>query len=167
MDINLRPALAEAVREHCAASEAAAWRLIETLVNIDSSPEDHDGLERVIEIMEASWLDLGFEVSTLRTRDGLPIVDARRAAQSADPNVLVLAHLDTVFPRGTANERPFRLTADGEGDGARRSRRQGCCGHRLARHLGCYRRDRGASLKRTCESSPTLMRRQVPSNHVH
>lgn len=86
-------------------------------MNIDSSPEDHDGLERVIEIMEASWLDLGFEVSTLRTRDGLPIVDARRAAQSADPNVLVLAHLDTVFPRGTANERPFRLTADGKATG--------------------------------------------------
>ena len=99
---------ARAVRTACDDARAHAWQLIEALVNTDSSPEHLDGLAAVSETMAAAWQRLGFEVATLRTPAGLPVLDARRGTGSDGPKVLVLTHLDTVFPPGTAEMRPFR-----------------------------------------------------------
>lgn len=83
------------------------------LVGIDSGSHDADGVARVAEWSAAMLVADGFDVETVSTpeRDGRrygPVVVARRRGRGA-ARVLLFAHMDTVFPAGTAAERPFRI----------------------------------------------------------
>lgn len=86
------------------------------LVGIDSGSHDADGVTRVAEWAATTLAADGFDVETVPTpeRDGRrygPVVIARRRG-SGTARVVLFAHMDTVFPAGTAAERPFRI-ADG------------------------------------------------------
>lgn len=86
------------------------------LVGIDSGSHDPDGVERVAAWAVATLADDGFDVEAIPTpeRDGRrygPVVVGRRPGRGT-ARVVLFAHMDTVFPSGTASERPFRI-ADG------------------------------------------------------
>lgn len=86
------------------------------LVGIDSGSQEIDGVARVAAWAAATLADDGFDVETVPTpeRDGRrygPVVVARRRG-SGTARIVLFAHMDTVFPVGTAGERPFRI-ADG------------------------------------------------------
>jgi len=101
--------LAAAVDAECRAGEAEAMSLLASLVSIDSFPEAVAGLDRIVEKTQELWLDLGFQTTVERTANGLPVLIADRVTGDQHPTALVLIHLDTVFPPGTVDERPFRV----------------------------------------------------------
>lgn len=83
------------------------------LVGIDSGSHDADGVARVADWAAATLGADGFEVETVPTpevdgrRYGPVVVGRRRGSGTA--RVVLFAHMDTVFPAGTAAERPFRI----------------------------------------------------------
>lgn len=108
--------IAEAIKGSCLALEPTAWSYLEALVNQDSFPEDIPGLDAVVEMVHPRWEELGFDLRVVRTEAGLPVLICDRVVDPAAPTVMIMNHLDTVFPPGTAAERPFAL-ADGRATG--------------------------------------------------
>lgn len=94
---------------------AEAWSLLESLVNVDSSPDHANGLERVVRLVEPAFAALGMECELERSANGLPVLHARRPAQpdlERSTRVLLIGHLDTVFPAGTVAEWPMHRDED-------------------------------------------------------
>ena len=92
---------------------------VEKLVNIDSGSFDMDGLKEVAEVIAKMYEDAGFYTSLdFRGEGKRPFI----TATSKDPatfgdeerpiDIMFFGHFDTVFPKGTAAERPF--STDGE-----------------------------------------------------
>ncbi len=84
----------------------ALW---EELVNTESGPEQPEGVNEVAHILSREM-----EAEQIKTR----IIPMERAgnmligewnADSDEKPVLFIGHMDTVFPPGTAKERPFRM----------------------------------------------------------
>lgn len=87
--------------------------LLEKLVNIDSPTGYAPGIAEVARHLAAELEGLGFEVERPALADGTEAVVATRIIGSGGgPRILLLGHLDTVFPVGTASERPFRIEGD-------------------------------------------------------
>lgn len=79
--------------------------LLGRLVNVDSGSTDVSGVERVSEIMAGELSAMGFDVQLLRGTRYAPTLYATRGPQ--DRSVMLMGHMDTVFPAGTAARRPF------------------------------------------------------------
>ena len=87
----------------------AALKLWERLVNIDSGTGDAEGLSAVgaTAIEELKKLGATVELVSSAPAAGDNIVASFSGAGKG--RVLLMAHMDTVFPRGTAAVRPFRI----------------------------------------------------------
>ncbi|MCA2011210.1 M20 family metallopeptidase [Cereibacter sphaeroides] len=86
-----------------------------TWVEVESKTEDLEGLERLADMIGAEAAALGAEVEVIEGRDGFgPHVITRypAAKPSGNGGVLILSHYDTVHPRGTLAEFPFRMEGD-------------------------------------------------------
>lgn len=82
--------------------------LLEQLVNIDSGSRNKAGIDKVGSILKEAYIKLGFDVRTIRQDvqgDHLII----RHPDAKAPEILIVAHMDTVFRDGTAKERPFSV----------------------------------------------------------
>ncbi len=80
------------------------------LVEIESGSEDRVGIEQVAALY-SDWLaPLGFRTETVAEGAHRHVV-ARRGG-TADGQLLVLVHLDTVWPAGTLSTFPFRSSGD-------------------------------------------------------
>ena len=91
-------------------------RDLEEIVNMDSGSADLDGCLQVAEFFIERFQREGFTVRVSREPGRHPHLEARYFARpGTDIDVLFIGHMDTVFPKGTALARPFRL----EGDHAR------------------------------------------------
>lgn len=106
---------------------------LEMLVNIDSGTSDIEGVHRMADAMEKMYKDAGLFVTrrSLKPRDIPHIVatthdvnhTVRHVADSSEDannhehsdandkpwDIMFIGHLDTVFPKGTASERPFTI----------------------------------------------------------
>jgi glutamate carboxypeptidase len=93
------------------------WRdeqiaLLERLVNHDSGTDDVMDVNRVGAILAERLRGLGFTLNRVATeRFGDHLVAER--AGNGPKRFLFVGHYDTVFPSGTAKQRPFRV--DGQG----------------------------------------------------
>jgi glutamate carboxypeptidase len=88
--------------------EEAAQRLAE-LVSLETPTGDVAGLRAAQELVR-SWLDpVVGEAGIIETIDG---VEHLRWSGGEAPAVLLIGHLDTVFPKGTIVDRPFRIDGD-------------------------------------------------------
>lgn len=86
----------------------AFLRDLEALVNIDSGSENVEGLRRVVDYLIPRLEDMGLSTAVeWHDRYG-PFLTARTRGKGK-ATILFLAHLDTVWPPGTAEERPFRI----------------------------------------------------------
>jgi len=85
---------------------------LEYLVNIDSGSEDSEGLHRVADFFSQRFQELGWCVKEydLAPNPGRCLVCANREAEHYD--LMLMGHLDTVFPRGTCAKVPFRIEGD-------------------------------------------------------
>lgn len=82
---------------------------LETLVNMDSYSRDPEGVARIADQMARWFTSIGWHVDRrdLGPDAGPALVVTNRPA--ARYEVLLLGHMDTVFPAGTATQRPFRI----------------------------------------------------------
>lgn len=84
---------------------------LEHLVNIDSGTFDKAGVDAVVAVLRNRYQQLGGTVETLHE----PVQgDHLRVTFTGNGTgrILLLGHTDTVFPAGTAAERPFRADRD-------------------------------------------------------
>src|SRR5579859_7612198 len=81
---------------------------LEQLVAIDSGSYDPDGVNAVGSALQPAWESQGFETERLPLSGfGDRLVFSRRF--SGRGTLLILSHLDTVWPKGTAADWPFRI----------------------------------------------------------
>lgn len=76
---------------------------LEELVNIDSGTADRDGVSQIGQILMHKYQELGLYVESF---DNHTCIQAK-SHQEEDFDVLLLGHMDTVFPKGTAAQRPY------------------------------------------------------------
>ncbi len=87
--------------------EAEAFAFLAALVNQDSGSDDPAGVNRVgAQISSALW-DLALQVERVPQQEQGDHLIARIGG--GPQRLLLLAHMDTVYPRGTAAARPFRV----------------------------------------------------------
>jgi glutamate carboxypeptidase len=86
-----------------------ALKLLERLVNIDSGTFNGPGLDRVGAIAQEELRRLGAQVETFAAAPALSRNIQATFTGSGKGRILLVAHLDTVFPDGAAAARPFRI----------------------------------------------------------
>lgn len=81
---------------------------LETLVNIDSGSDNLAGVETVARVLIPRLKAIGFttRLKKLGTR-GVPCLEAFNTLEKETSDILLLGHMDTVFPDGEAVKRPF------------------------------------------------------------
>ena len=100
----------DALLKAAEAEQAAVVKTIERLVKIESHTEDEDGLMSVASLLEARLKELGATVSRQKPAHdvaGENIV--ARIKGRGGKNILLMAHMDTVYPAGTLAKAPFRI----------------------------------------------------------
>ncbi len=100
------------LKEHIFSQQQEMLHLLETLVNIDSGSYDKAGVDQVGSILTELYQTIGYKTDihpneTLGNNYYLTPVEAHYK-----PQILIVAHLDTVFPKGTVSERPFSIEGD-------------------------------------------------------
>ena len=96
------------ILEQLRTSEAEMLQFLEQLVNIDSGADALDGINQVADKIGAFLAPLGFELQYLDTT-GAPVQLLARRARAGKKQVLFSGHMDTVFTKGTAAARPFKI----------------------------------------------------------
>ena len=89
--------------------EEEMFHLLKTIVNIDSPTQDEVGLTAMKEVISAESTKSGFHVEALHQPGyGYQVIVTTGPAPSPlNPKVLLIGHMDTVFPRGTVANHPF------------------------------------------------------------
>jgi glutamate carboxypeptidase len=100
-----------ALRTRLEAAEPAFLADLERLVNLDCGSYTRDGVNEVATWVAAFLTRLGGEVTRHPDPDGVlgDTVEAVFRGDPAGPRALLVGHMDTVFPEGTATERPFTI----------------------------------------------------------
>ncbi len=99
--------------EKCAQNQKAMEAFLEKLVNIDSKLNDPEGVARVAHLIGEKMQRIGLEVEYLNGGELPTHIRAVKKSQNANAkNVLIIGHMDTVFDKGTAAQRPFRIEGE-------------------------------------------------------
>ncbi len=82
------------------------------LVNIDSGQDCPEGIRQIAEFFKEKFDGLGWHTQTLdlAPMTGPCLICTNRDAERYD--LLMIGHIDTVFEKGTATARPFRIEGD-------------------------------------------------------
>lgn len=94
------------------AHQAPYVRDLTTLVNTDSGTDDAEGLARVAAFAERRLRELGAEVEVRPAPPSAGKLVRATFRGTGTRKLLLLAHLDTVFGKGEAARRPFRIEGD-------------------------------------------------------
>lgn len=86
--------------------EEEIFQLLEKIVNIDSGTYVKGGTDRVGQVLKEAYENEGFYVQVHSNGEYGSHLQIR-ASKDVEPNILIVGHMDTVFPDGTAKERPF------------------------------------------------------------
>jgi glutamate carboxypeptidase len=100
MTVDVRPYLRDHLDDYLAD--------LRTLAAIDSGSDDKPGVDRVVDWFDDRFRRVGGEVERYRQRrlgDNL----IARYRGSGQASILLLGHSDTVYPPGTAHQRPLRF----------------------------------------------------------
>lgn len=103
-------ASSQAVLDWIAGKRGEMLAVLETAVNLDSGSADKAGADRMASLFEGLMKDAG--IPTRRhavERYGDCVSSEVAYGSTGAPHVLLLGHMDTVFPTGTAARRPFRV----------------------------------------------------------
>ena len=90
----------------------APFRHIEALVNIETGSRDKQGVDRAGSYMARELEKIGFSIERTPQQEIGDQILARRSFGGRG-RVLILGHLDTVWPKGTLAEWPYAVTDDG------------------------------------------------------
>jgi glutamate carboxypeptidase len=95
------------------ACEPDARALLEQIVSIDSGTGDAEGLDNVGAILTRELLMSGVKVDAIPAEP--PAVGHNLVATATGTGrgkILLIAHMDTVFPHGTVAQRPYRVVGN-------------------------------------------------------
>lgn len=94
--------------------QAALIAFTETLVRAESPTSDKSAVDACMELARERALALGARVKVRRQRQYGNLLELRFGPRKKDPSdrVLLLGHLDTVWPVGTLRQMPFVQTRD-------------------------------------------------------
>ncbi len=82
-------------------------QLLEKLVNIDSGSYDKEGVDQIGNLMKELYQEIDFDITEIKQEEfGNQLIISKR--NDNKPTILIMMHMDTVFEKGTAEERPFR-----------------------------------------------------------
>ncbi|CAG9421093.1 M20 family metallopeptidase [Providencia alcalifaciens] len=90
--------------------EAEMLDLLKQVVNTESGSYDKEGVDNHAAFWCERYQSMGFEVEII-PNEKLGN-NYRIYHSSTTPEILILLHLDTVFPKGTVAERPFSIEGD-------------------------------------------------------
>jgi len=81
-----------------------------TLVNIDSGSDNLSGIEAVARLLIPRFEAMGFAARFEKIGSrGVPCLGAANIQEDEKSDILLLGHMDTVFPAGEAERRPFAV----------------------------------------------------------
>jgi len=83
---------------------------LRTLVDIDSGTYTSEGIEALATCMEKKYVDMGWHTQRIDCNIAGPGIEARNKPDAKHIDVMIIGHMDTVFPVGTVATRP--LTTD-------------------------------------------------------
>ncbi|BBU97002.1 M20 family metallopeptidase [Providencia rettgeri] len=92
------------------AHEDSMLKLLEKVVNIESGSYDKEGVDNHAAVWCEKYREMGFEVEIIENESLGNNYRIHHPSIKAD--ILILLHLDTVFPKGTVAERPFSIEGD-------------------------------------------------------
>ncbi|UII54253.1 M20 family metallopeptidase [Cytobacillus spongiae] len=99
------------MRSFLEAKQQEMLEMLEEMVNMDSGSYDKQGVDRVGTLLAKSYDELGFRIEVYKqTELGDHLLIKHRNAKQ--PKIIIIAHMDTVFPKGTVEERPFSIKGD-------------------------------------------------------
>ncbi len=91
------------------AEQPAVIETLRRLTAMDSGTGQAEGIEQVAAILETELKSLGATVERLAAPPSIGPVVVGRLAGKGRGRVMMMAHMDTVYPAGTAQKRPFRV----------------------------------------------------------
>ena len=101
----------KALLEYIDSKAGEMLELLERLVNIDCGTYDKVGVDQVGDILAERLAALDFDVQRdLQKEFGDHVIGFKPGA--GHQRILFIGHMDTVFPVGTAQKRPFRMEGD-------------------------------------------------------
>ncbi|MBB1200236.1 M20 family peptidase [Enterobacteriaceae bacterium 89] len=81
---------------------------LSTLVNVDCGTQTREGVAKVAGIMQQLWQQEGWHAEQIDLGEAVgPGVFVCNKPKASEFDVLLVGHLDTVFPAGTVSERPM------------------------------------------------------------
>jgi len=86
--------------------------LLEAAVNIDSGSSHKAGADRMADLLGTFLQSAGLKTNRHRLEKYGDCISAALPSAPSGAHVLLLGHMDTVFPNGTAAKRPFRIEND-------------------------------------------------------
>jgi glutamate carboxypeptidase len=112
---------AEPVRDLAKRERPALLDTMKELVSIESGSRDIEGLDKLANLVAARLRDLGGQVELVEASDVYKMEDTPEKigkmvratfAGTGAKKILLLAHMDTVYPRGMLEKQPFRVDGD-------------------------------------------------------
>ncbi len=101
----------KALLEYIDSKQAEMLEFLKRLVNIDSGSYDKDGVDQVGDVLAEHLAALDFDVQRNAQKEyGDHVIGYKPGA--GNQRILFIGHMDTVFPLGTAQKRPFRIEGD-------------------------------------------------------
>ncbi len=100
-----------AIQEWLRAHEQEMFDLLEDVVNIDSGSYNKAGVDQVGAIFREHLEAAGIATTTfpLEQYGDCLLAEVPGSGAPGTPHILLLGHMDTVFPDGTVAERPYRV----------------------------------------------------------
>lgn len=81
------------------------------MVNIDSGSNTKIGIDAISTLLKAKFEQIDFIVGVIHEKEyGNHLVMQHRDAKN--PEIIIVGHMDTVFPEGTAKKRPFIIEGE-------------------------------------------------------
>jgi glutamate carboxypeptidase len=110
---------------HAAERDMRVWRaaeaarpgelqLLKSMVDVDSGTGDRDGAKRIEDLLGPRLQALSMQVRTIPTEDG-KVGDSLVATlpeRDSSVRILIICHVDTVFPAPEAERRPYKESGD-------------------------------------------------------
>lgn len=96
------------ILEQIKKSEAPMLDILGKMVNIDSGYDALEGIDEIAHMVGDFLVPYGFDVQYIETPNAPTHVLAKRP-RPGKKKVMLMGHMDTVFGKGTAAERPFKV----------------------------------------------------------